>query len=32
MTPEKLQNDEMFIFEMLSLFRQRGDLSQYQDV
>jgi hypothetical protein len=22
----------MFIFEMLSLFRQRGDLSQYQDV
>jgi len=27
MTPEKLQNDEMFIFEMLSLFLQRGNLS-----
>ncbi len=30
MTPEKRQNDEMFIFE--SLFLPRGNLSQQQDV
>jgi hypothetical protein len=32
MTPEKRQNDEMFIFEIQSLFLPRGNLSQQQDV
>jgi hypothetical protein len=32
MTTDKLQNDEMFIFEMLGLFLRRGNLSQQKDV
>jgi hypothetical protein len=32
MTPEKRQNDEMFIFEIQSLFPPQGNLSSHQDV
>ena len=32
MTPEKRQSDEMFIFDIQSLFLRRGNLSWQQDV
>jgi hypothetical protein len=32
MTPEKRQNDEMFIFDIQSLFLRWGNLSWQQDV
>jgi len=32
MTPEKLQDDEMFIFDIQSLFLPRGNLSLQQGV
>jgi hypothetical protein len=32
MTPEKRQNDEMFIFEIQKLFLRRGNLSEQQGV
>jgi hypothetical protein len=32
MTPEKRQHDEMFIFDIQSLFQPQGNLSQQPDV